>query len=729
MARYIQLWCDGAVTRRGQFQGTSGTPLHQRYLGWRRSGSSERVERQHMEQAQFHVQHHTNSHLYVSNGQPRCFNGHLTRRFSYAPAYQRFGSQISVIHFIGPRKPWHSIPYRAPGSSSSTQSTVMESSTESPATQPHAYGYGSLVDRWYSVYDRYYRSQAAEPVFQPSRYTSAWNEGDLRHAVAAGGVLGLEELRRAALEGMGASGISAPRAYGEGEYRTMPLDGRFDLICPRTRAEKNQAKVPKDTTETPPESIPVPAESSTTTPEPATPPGQILSLPPGSPIRWTTLPTPGIHEIPPAPHARLLSLPATPLRYVPSPYKPRRNTRDAGAQTVPFQSQQRESGGTDLPLTPLIWTSAIETPPSVVTPAPTDTYFPRVWDIDHNWSSISPSSSDTSLTTMETTPSKPQPPPNAVVSPPIVHGTPEMVHRQGKYRNITREENVPRTPDPTKVKRIFPWEERPPRTPGRVFPDEGSPSTTLPHHPTSATPERKATFRAPMPSPLVGFPPSLQSHYPSDGPHQRYVGVPWSVPSSSPLGPGNELDRVETSSQDGDVEDEVDSEEETVMRSRARSSSIDLARRTLKYRSIGVQTDPRDLREEGIQVTTFVPVTEVAEKLVLMNKRLGRNWFASTGITTPSVVAATRVSTSSPLSPPSLDPLTTLASDEAGDPSPSPASPPVNSSVTPPSPGGSSLFSSIRKGSRVWDPARGVENFKRGSEQVLAKFMKIGSLE
>lgn len=39
------------------------------------------------------------------------------------------------------------------------------------------------------------------------------------------------------------------------------------------------------------------------------------------------------------------------------------------------------------------------------------------------------------------------------------------------------------------------------------------------------------------------------------------------------------------------------------------------------------------------------------------------------------------------------------------------------------------LNSPMRKGSRVWDPARGVELFKRGSEEVLARFLKMGSWE
>jgi hypothetical protein len=595
----------------------------------------------------------------------------------------------------------------------------VESSAETPPTPQHAYDYASLVDRWYSVYDRHHRSQDVEPVFQPSRYTSAWNEGDLRSAVAPGGALGLEELRRAALDGIGAIGISVPRAYGEGEYRTMPLEGRFDLMRPRTRAERKQAQeqAPKDSIETP-ESTPLPAESSTTTPEPSTPPEQILSLPSGSPIRWKTLPTPGVHEIPPAPHARLISLPSTPLRYVSAPYKPLRTTREVGTQTVSIPPQHRELGEANLPVKSLMFPSAVETPPNVVTPYPADTYFT---EIDRKWSSLSPSSSDTSSTTVEPSPSKPRAPPDAVLIPSLMSATPDVPRRQGHDRNITREDNGSPTPDPAKVKRVFPWEERPRRAPGRVFPVEGSLLAAPPHHPVPATPERKVAFRFPMPSPLVGFPPTFQPHYPSDSPlSQRHAdGASWAAPSPSPLGLQDELDKVETSSQDGDVEDEVDSEEEIMLRSRSRSFSIDKAKRILRYRSIGVQTDPRDLRDEGVQVTTFVPVTEVAEKLILMGKRLGRNWVTSTS--PPGSVSGT--TSASPLSP--STPTFPLAKVEAGESSPSSAhSPPGNSPVSPPF---SALLSHIHKGSRVWDPARGVETFKRGSEEVLAKFMKKGA--
>jgi glycogenin glucosyltransferase len=59
----------------------------------------------------------------------------------YAPAYERFGPKISVIHFIGTSKPWHSILSRAPGALYSLNSQ---------GDGEQVYNYDSLVDRWYS---------------------------------------------------------------------------------------------------------------------------------------------------------------------------------------------------------------------------------------------------------------------------------------------------------------------------------------------------------------------------------------------------------------------------------------------------------------------------------------------------------------------------------------------------------------------------------------------------
>ena len=153
---------------------------------------------------------------------------------SYAPAYQRYGSQINAIHFIGPNKPWNAIPFRSP------KSLAEDRVTSSGSNSGTAYDYGSLVDRWFDVYDKHYRSQP--PVtssFQLKHYPSVWdslhsaNPSDL---FSSGSHFTLDDLRKMAIEGMSGAGFDNPSSTGqagEGEYRSLPLEGRFDLMRPR----------------------------------------------------------------------------------------------------------------------------------------------------------------------------------------------------------------------------------------------------------------------------------------------------------------------------------------------------------------------------------------------------------------------------------------------------------------------------------------------------------------
>ncbi|KAF5368445.1 hypothetical protein D9758_002278 [Tetrapyrgos nigripes] len=168
------------------------------------------------------------------------YNTTPTAAYTYAPAYERFGSLISAIHFIGPNKPWKSIPYRAPFASQSSQQS------SSPSESQQAYDYNSLLDRWFNVYDKHYRSQSIIPdnEFEVRRYVSAWDEQSgigaelLASAPAVGplggsGSLGLEDLRCLAIEGMNSTGLQPhDQVSGEGEYRSLPLEGRVDLMRP-----------------------------------------------------------------------------------------------------------------------------------------------------------------------------------------------------------------------------------------------------------------------------------------------------------------------------------------------------------------------------------------------------------------------------------------------------------------------------------------------------------------
>lgn len=103
-----------------------------------------------------------------------------------------------------------------------------------------SYGYGDLVDRWFAVYDKYYRSQepSDRAEYKVQRYESAWSRSALGSPATA--PLGLDELKRLAIEGSASKGSTAltikpvrEGALREGEYHSMPLEGRFHLLPPK----------------------------------------------------------------------------------------------------------------------------------------------------------------------------------------------------------------------------------------------------------------------------------------------------------------------------------------------------------------------------------------------------------------------------------------------------------------------------------------------------------------
>ncbi|KAF7436540.1 glycogenin glucosyltransferase [Pleurotus ostreatus] len=244
------------------------------------------------------------------------YNTTPTAAYTYAPAYERYGSKISAIHFIGPNKPWNAIAYRAPFASSQPSD---------PGTEiQRAYDYNSLVDRWFAVYDRHYRvpQDAPEQNFDFFQTQSTWGmpaydsgmdthstfatdwSDDFSNAPAAGsivafqstipagGALGLEDLRRMAIEGTGAASFY-PTVRGEGEYRSMPLEGRLDLMRPMPIVEDKPGSDVSAYSTPMARSIPLDQHEH------------------WSPPRTSTFPTPGPNEYPPSPHLPPHSLPAS----------------------------------------------------------------------------------------------------------------------------------------------------------------------------------------------------------------------------------------------------------------------------------------------------------------------------------------------------------------------------------------------------------------------------------
>ncbi|KDQ63289.1 glycosyltransferase family 8 protein [Jaapia argillacea MUCL 33604] len=246
------------------------------------------------------------------------YNTTPTAAYTYAPAYERFGSQISAIHFIGSDKPWKSLPFRGPSS---------EAFQQQATDDQRAYNYSSLVDRWYAVYDKHYRSQPlhVQSEFEVKQYAPAWDEpsglgADLPSVVRP---LGLEELKQIAVLGIGSYGGGSSQAgsTSEGEYKPLPMEGRVDLMRPRY-----------DT----PDLKPDEGEEGDLTPRP-TPRG--VQLQSGSPPRMETLPTPGPDEVPPTPYLHGGSLPPS---MPPTPwYQPQQ--QQFGTQGQPFSHLPAQS--------------------------------------------------------------------------------------------------------------------------------------------------------------------------------------------------------------------------------------------------------------------------------------------------------------------------------------------------------------------------------------------------
>ncbi|KAF9040456.1 nucleotide-diphospho-sugar transferase [Hymenopellis radicata] len=679
------------------------------------------------------------------------YNTTPTAAYTYAPAYERFGSDIKAIHFIGPNKPWNAIVYRTPFSGRQNAPTEEKG---------RAYDYDSLLDRWFAVYDKHYRAESiiSESEFEVRRYVSAWDEQTGTGAEFAasadldgpGAALGLEVLRRLALEGTSSSGITSDNRSGEGEYKSLPLEGRFDLMRPPPQPEQ-----------------PPPTQDSS-----INPPSGVSSVP--SPACITACPNA-------CRNLSFISLHRNPVDLRGHHH----HHQSQGQQTPTIQGsvQHQHHEPPRRPASPpkLSWNPALEPPPkNVPTPStfPTDTYFPNVWD-------QAPSRRhDQPYQFQQNRPVSPTSESGAFFRPPPVPQIPKQLRKQGHYRNVIGDDNSdsPLSPDRGKVKPIFPWEEQPRPRPGRVFPSYDAPS---PSEFRTSEPPKIAPASSPSPpssqplSPLQGLPISLTyaNAWDSVPSIQKYANRLVRPPQPPPLAPAfdsNEWkrrggrswdERAEASSRDGDDEDEGDEEEgthkpglwaddsdneTTTVKSRSRgsstSSSYAIKGKRQEYRVRGVQTISPVMRSQGVQVSLGTQPSETPRSLrptslppATINQVSGGPDVSMTtafpspvgGVRSPREFTFPDTPTARPavsvITPPSKQltdsPSITRQSSTEG------SSPP--SSVGPLSPPDQPLQmgSPMRKAGRVFDPARGVEVFKRGSEEVLARFLKMSSWE
>lgn len=504
----------------------------------------------------------------------------------------------------------------------------LTSSATTPAAPLQAYGYASLVDRWFDVYDRNYRQPTSkhEPEFESRRYENVWDDKPAPvPEIVSGGALGLEDLRKLAVEG----GSSSSRREGEGNYRSLPLEGRIDLMRPKQEPARDQTT---SHVEGGLSQALVPSEEHVRTPTVERPEwlGHV-------PTERQHAATPAPHEVPPSPHLAPLPLPssgavspAPGLQGLPDlgqtgshdqPREEKGVTRvkadaqpEAGPssgvlQSEPSHHQRYEAhdgqdnkhqefiqhaaprqdyqppppGEPQRPVSPplISWNPAIEPPPNVPpTPSafPVDAYFPNAWDMP-----TKPHDAGTTTISSQFF----EPPPHAHI--------PQQLVKEGHYAGVTgHQQDTTPEPDISKVTSVFPWEQKPRHLPGRVFPDtdptppgikyiENMPLTEPEQESEVLTPEatqeEKVQVVSPqvqIPSPPIGYPGArgFANAWDSVPSIQKYAArLVKPTPTSFPL--VMQLPRMrkrtdsyrsrgeqsDANSMDGDVEDEIDDNE------------------------------------------------------------------------------------------------------------------------------------------------------------------------
>ena len=569
------------------------------------------------------------------------------------------------------------------------------------APEHPTYDYNSLLDRWFAVYDTHYRSADILPQvgFEVRHYTSVWEDrpsgGQPPDPPPPGNAIGLEDLRKVAIEG--SSSIFPTKRSGDGEYRSMPLAGRVDLMRRLEPEEEDVEPVPNPnpqlltalsdspllpgTTQLPmspvipPRSphlgtVPLPHQTPFLTRSESLPMFPVHQPSPQGPAQHQQLfqhsrqPSPLLQPVqyaqqdalstPQTVHQQALHGFASPPRSV-QPGLPAdqqyaspsslsaypQATRQYASLSQPVQSQsesqpqlqqyalpatQHETASTqsiqyiqptyersDVPLAqqtyhepttfhsvhstqlyesvsssqpepppspprpaspPKVnWNPAIEPPPNTQPPVsafPSDTYFPNVWD-------KAPSKLHDQTFQPGSTGAEPG---GVFFRPPPTPEIPRDLRKQGHYRNVTGDDGMGMSPSPdrSKVKSVFPWEEKPRQMPERTFPDYDAPPPELFSNPES-TPSPPAVSLTPIQSasppqtPLPrGLPRSLAftnawDNVPSIQKYaERLVRPAMPLPALAPAFDAEEWnktrggrsweERSEANSRDGDDEDD-----------------------------------------------------------------------------------------------------------------------------------------------------------------------------
>ena len=577
------------------------------------------------------------------------------------------------------------------------------------AVPQQTYGYSALVDRWFDVYDRHYRRKGDAPSeeFKEQKYESVWNEVSTIQppsqgaSPGSGGPMNLEELRKVAVEG---SSVGLPQK-GIGEYRSLPLEGRIDLMRPpkpeppvpqptvgHTPSSSGEASSRRQEDQPPLSGVQLTQSSTHHSPSRVTPPPhpEAESYRPqtSSPGHLdggssqhehgpTTILHTGAHDASQPRSAtssqNVLPEPSTPWSPPTHPPPSSAHTNHSAPPVPPAEPPRPASP----PL--LLWNPAVEPPPNVpppITAFPTTAYFPNVWDLTPGSSRLHSSLTGTTV-----------PEVSGFFEPPPAQQIPQRLINEGHYANVMGPQSQPQDyyqsqhghgphvshapqPQPLKVQLVFPWEEKPRHTPTRAFPKgEKPPAGTKyiedivpepvpepepvkPDVIDTPNPDTKPKMHIEIPPPSMGGFPSSKSYknaWDAVPSIQRYAAnlvKPPAIPTNSPptvfIGPPGSRRRSnsyrsrgeqsDANSMDGDVEDEVDDDDESRTaggrlsgsehddlesddrQTRSRSGSASKGSKKKEYRSYGVQTIPKEVRSIGVQVSLTTPPNQIGKQ-------------------------------------------------------------------------------------------------------------------
>jgi glycogenin glucosyltransferase len=721
------------------------------------------------------------------------------------------------------------MPYRAPFSSQG-----LASIQSSPAT----FGYGDLVDRWFAVYDKHYRPQepTMHETMQETRYESAWNAPQVE--AAAPQVLSLEELRRMAVEGTSSAPppqetqnapserFTEPAPHleppptttqgnvPEGQYRSLPLEGRFDLMPLPPPAPAREAADAGNDAQLTVVHIVAPSQSNS-----------------------------GEHAYIPHPPA---------LDSVALLQSPQARNLDGADYWQAFPQPQPQPPSFETPQErprspPLVtWNPAVEPPPSNPPPQTAfrpSTHFENAWDAPKNKGSGAETFFVAPVQTkipehlireghysnvvhaapafVPPAPAHPAARPREDVrGEPTVVTTPNIVKQQPpafmELPAPTPQYVDPYRPDKAKVGAVFPWENKPRHVPGRIFPRAASPpppSSAVYIASTASTPSSPPPVPAPTRPPLVTQGSSgsrsftnAWDHVPSIQRYAQKLQKPGSVPqpaaaattaqTSSPKGKRSRRSSSSTykswedaegsSSHEADVEDEGNdsSDENGSTQSKRQSRRVSRASPLIRdektgkaYRSQGVQTIIPVTNEKAVQVSYFEASTDsqglvnnFASKPPPPPPPGPRRGFPMLPFNHKALLASQELPASPsiddyPGPQPSNASKIAQAANRSGDQngvppgrniqkpasrsiyqrsssdtissSQGPLSPPESQSIplpmtsvmSPTAQFQTEPMSPTKPAPRIWDPARGVDVFKRESQEVLARFLRMGSWE